>query len=267
MLIDWFTVIAQIANFLILIWLMKRYLYHPILTAIDAREKRIAAQLSDAEIKAKDAAKERDLFQQKNQILDQDRDKLIKAARDTAGAERQKLLEAARQDADAIRAKRNDALLNESKTLEHELATMIQNEAFSIARQTLSGLADTDLDTQMSKVFIRHLSELDAKSKDALLAAVKAAPLSVQIRSAFALPSPVQEAIRQAVSGVNGADLVIKFEVSPALVSGIELSANGQKLAWSIAEYLSSLDKHINTLLVPVIGDAGKTDTSPEANK
>ena len=43
MLIDWFTVSAQAVNFLILVWLMKRYLYQPILVAIDAREKRIAA--------------------------------------------------------------------------------------------------------------------------------------------------------------------------------------------------------------------------------
>ena len=42
MLIDWFTVAAQALNFLILVWLMKRFLYKPILHAIDAREERIA---------------------------------------------------------------------------------------------------------------------------------------------------------------------------------------------------------------------------------
>ena len=46
MLIDWFTVGAQALNFLILVWLMKRFLYKPILTAIDTREKRIAAELA-----------------------------------------------------------------------------------------------------------------------------------------------------------------------------------------------------------------------------
>jgi hypothetical protein len=49
MLIDWFTVGAQIVNFLILVWLLKRFLYKPILDAIDAREKRIAAELADAD--------------------------------------------------------------------------------------------------------------------------------------------------------------------------------------------------------------------------
>jgi F-type H+-transporting ATPase subunit b len=51
MLIDWFTVGAQVLNFLILVWLMKRFLYQPILDAIDAREQRIAAELANAAAK------------------------------------------------------------------------------------------------------------------------------------------------------------------------------------------------------------------------
>ena len=49
--IDWFTVVAQAINFLILVWLLKRFLYKPILHAIDEREKGIAAQLAQAEAK------------------------------------------------------------------------------------------------------------------------------------------------------------------------------------------------------------------------
>jgi F-type H+-transporting ATPase subunit b len=55
MLIDWFTVVAQAVNFLILVWLMKRYLYQPILKALDAREQRIAAELADADAKKAEA--------------------------------------------------------------------------------------------------------------------------------------------------------------------------------------------------------------------
>ena len=51
MLIDWFTVGAQALNFLILVWLMKHFLYKPILNAIDAREKLIATELADAAAK------------------------------------------------------------------------------------------------------------------------------------------------------------------------------------------------------------------------
>ena len=55
MLIDWFTVGAQVLNFLVLVWLMKRFLYKPILDAIDAREKGIATELADADAKKAEA--------------------------------------------------------------------------------------------------------------------------------------------------------------------------------------------------------------------
>ena len=97
MLIDWFTVGAQALNFLILVWLMKRFLYKPILNAIDAREKRIAAELADADAKKAEAQKERDEFQHKNEEFDQQRAALLSKATDEAKAERQRLLDEARQ--------------------------------------------------------------------------------------------------------------------------------------------------------------------------
>src|SRR5580700_4764336 len=105
MLIDWFTVGAQALNFLILVWLMKRFLYKPILNAIDAREKRIAAELADADAKKTEAKKERDDFQHKNEEFDKQRATLLAKATDEAKTERQRLLDEARKTADDLAAK------------------------------------------------------------------------------------------------------------------------------------------------------------------
>ena len=64
MLIDWFTVGAQLLNFLILVWLMKRFLYQPVLDAIAAREQKIAAELADAAATKAEAHQQQDEFQQ-----------------------------------------------------------------------------------------------------------------------------------------------------------------------------------------------------------
>src|SRR5450631_4660557 len=110
MLIDWFTVGAQAINFIILVWLLKRFLYKPILNAVDAREKRIAAELADADAKEAEAQKERDEFQHKNEEFDQQRAALLNKATDEAKAERQRLLDEARKTADAISSQRQEAL-------------------------------------------------------------------------------------------------------------------------------------------------------------
>ncbi len=91
MLIDWFTVGAQVLNFLILVWLLKHFLYKPILNAIDAREKRIASELADADAKKSEAQKERDDFQNKNKVFDQQRSAQLSKAADEAKVERERL--------------------------------------------------------------------------------------------------------------------------------------------------------------------------------
>src|ERR1700689_2370801 len=105
MLIDWFTIGAQALNFLILVWLLKRFLYKPILNAIDAREKRIAAELADADAKKAEAQKDRDEFQHKSEAFDQQRAALLSKGTDEANAERQHLLDDARKASDALSAK------------------------------------------------------------------------------------------------------------------------------------------------------------------
>src|ERR1700722_12951920 len=106
MAISWFTIVAQVINFLILVWLLKRFLYKPILHAIDEREKGIASQLADAEAKKAEAHKEREDFQKTSEAFDKERAALLKKATGEANAERQRLLDGAQKDADALRAKR-----------------------------------------------------------------------------------------------------------------------------------------------------------------
>src|SRR5471032_2407792 len=132
MLIDWFTVGAQALNFLILVWLMNRYLYKPILNAIDAREKRIATELADAAAKKAEAQKDRDEFQHRNEEFDQQRAALLAKATDEAKAERQRLLEEARKSADALSARRQETLRNDAKNLSQAIARRTQDEVFAI---------------------------------------------------------------------------------------------------------------------------------------
>ena len=175
MLIDWFTVGAQALNFIILVWLLKRFLYKPILNAVDAREKRIAAELADADAKKAEAQKERDEFQHKNEEFDQQRAALLSKATDEAKAERQRLLDDARKAADALSAKRQEALRSDADNLNQAIRRRTQQEVFAIARKALTDLATTSLEERMSEVFTRRLRAMDGKAKEGLAAALKTA--------------------------------------------------------------------------------------------
>jgi F-type H+-transporting ATPase subunit b len=249
MLIDWFTVGAQVLNFLILVWLMKRFLYKPILQAIDAREQRIAKELAAAAATQTEAENERRAFQQKNEAFETRRGALLSQATDEAKHERERLLDQARTAADALAAKRQESLNNEARNLSRAITRRAQDEVFAIARKALTDLATTSLEERMEEVFIRRLQALDGEAQLALTESLKTATEPALIRSAFDLPDDQRVAIQKALNETFSAEVRARFETAPDVVSGIELTANGQKIAWSIADYLTSLEKSVGELL------------------
>ena len=261
MLIDWFTVGAQVLNFLILVWLMKRFLYKPILNAIDAREKRIAKELADADAKKAEAQKERDEFQKKNEEFDQQRAALLTEATDEATAERQRLFDEARKAADALSAKRQESLTNDARNLNQAITRRTQDEVFAIARKALTDLATTSLEERMSEVFTRRLRESNGETKHVLAEALKTAAEPALVRSAFDLSADQRAVIQKTLNEIVSAEVPVRFETAPDLVSGIELSTTGQKVAWSIADYLASLEKGVGELL------KAKTEPKPAEAK
>jgi F-type H+-transporting ATPase subunit b len=249
MLIDWFTVAAQILNFIILIWLMKRFLYKPILAAIDAREKKIAAQLADAEAKKAEARTERDEFQHKNEAFDEKRAALLSRATDEAKDEGQRLMEEARKAADAMSVKWQETLRNDARNLNQAIMLRTGQEVFAIARKTLTDLAGASLEERMSEVFCRHVRELDSDTKARLAGPITTAAEPARVRSAFELPEEQRRTIQKALNETFSADIRVRFETDPELVSGIELVTGGQKVTWSIAAYLTALGKGVEELL------------------
>lgn len=249
MLIDWFTVIAQVINFLILVWLLKRFLYRPILDAIDAREKRIASALADADAKKTEAEQERDAFQHKNAAFEQQRVALLSQATDEAKIERLRLLDAARQESDSLRAKRQEALISEQQNLSEALTHRAREEVFAIARKALADLAGATLEERMADVFLRRLRELDDVAMAGLKSAFATSSSPLLVRTAFTLPPPDRAVIETALKETLGGEMQVQFETAPDLVSGIEISTDGHKLAWSIADYLASLGQAVDALL------------------
>jgi len=271
-MIDWFTVAAQTINFLILVWLLKRFFYRPILDALDAREKRIASELASAAAKERQAEAEHRRFQQKNQEFDRQRDTLLASAADEAGRERKRLMAAAHADADNLRIKRNEALRREYQTLRDAIERRTCAEVFAIARKVLADLANTTLEAHMAEAFIRHMRSLSSGEKASLASAAQVNPpeqesrhspagtaslhapqagenAEILVRSTFELPAAQREAIAVAIRQILGEEIALRFQVEPNLISGIELVAGGYKVTWSIAGYMASLEEEVDKLL------------------
>ena len=268
MLIDWFTIGAQIVNFVVLVWLLKRFLYKPILNAIDEREKRIAAELANAALEMSQARTESEELARKNEEFDRQRASLLSRATDEAKVERQRLLEEAAAAADAVKARRQKSLRDEERALQEAITRRTQEEVFAIARKTLADLASASLAERLGEVFTRRLLEMDGPARTHLAEAIRGSHEPALIRTAFDLPEKQRAALQDALNETLSAEVHVRFETAPQLISGIELIANGQKVSWSIAEYLASLAEGVDELLTETEGaEAGAESGSVETGR
>ena len=249
MLIDWFTVSAQALNFFILVWLLKKFLYQPILDAIDAREKRVASELESAASTMKEANEARDKYQKNNSDLLRDRESILEKATQEAGTERQRLLDEAREEVRNFCKKRHEDFESEARTLKQALRQFTAKEVYSITRKALKDLADKELEDQVVRSFTKKINDLDPDAKQTFLEAIEASGKKAILSSAHDISNENLDLLKQALTQSFSADIELQPKVDPELICGIELFANGRKLAWNISEYLTSLENEFIELV------------------
>jgi hypothetical protein len=105
--------------------------------------------------------------------------------------------------------------------------------------------------------------EMDGKAKETLGAALKESSEPALVQSAFDLPASQRATIQNALNETFSAEIRVRFETAPDAICGIELTASGQKIGWSIADYLKSLDQKVGALLDAEAKPEAKAAPSP----
>ncbi|RPH86945.1 MAG: F0F1 ATP synthase subunit B, partial [Deltaproteobacteria bacterium] len=144
--IDWFVFLAQIFNFLLLMYLLKRFLYGRIIKAMDDREAKIAARFAEAEalkVKANEAA---ELYEKRNQMLNETKEIMLNEATMAADAKRKELMEKVRAEVDAVKARWQDMLAREHDAFFYDLRQRAAKQLYATARKALADLADVELE-------------------------------------------------------------------------------------------------------------------------
>jgi len=166
-----------------------------------------------------------------------------------------------------------------TRTLNQAIRRRTQEEVFAIARKALGDLSSATLEERMAEVFIRKVQDMDDATKATLADASKKSADPVVVRSAFELPPKERAGINDALNRAFSADVRVRFETAPELVSGIECATNGHKVGWSIADYLGSLENGVAELLKeretteakvepkPKLGETASTPQAKEAPK
>ncbi len=256
MLIDWFTVTAQVINFLVLVYLLKRFLYGPIIRAMDEREKKIALSLEGARKKKEEADLEAEDYRRKNREFDDRREEMISQIKEEAEARRKDLINEARNQVDADRTRWYGAIRKEKETFLQDLRRRAGMQTCAISRRVLKDMADVDLDGQIIHLFIKRLRSLNEDELEALKESIRQSPQKISVRSAFKIPGKMAGEIKEVLQNQAAGHVDVRFEISPDLICGIELKFHGRRISWNVADYLETLEE---SLLAALEGKGGKT--------
>ncbi len=245
MLIDWFTVIAQLINFLILVFLLHRFLYRPIIKTIRARQEEIDRHWQQAREQQEAAKAEAASYEEKQQQLEQKRQEIMAQAQKEGEREYHNLVQQARQEVEQKQAAWEEAIAQQQGQFFENLQQKVIEQVYEIARRALQELADIQFEQQAIATFIHRLENLDEQERQSLAQSLQKSARGLVIYSSFELPLESREKIvdalhrQQIYQGHN-----LRFATKPDLICGLELQASDYKIAWNLKSYLHSFKKH-----------------------
>jgi F-type H+-transporting ATPase subunit b len=227
-------------NFLILLVLLKIFLFDRIKQAVDQRENNIKERFDKAEEQGTKAREARETYEKKTQSLKEDWDARLKEADREAEERRESLIKEARDEVDGLKNNWQNALEKEKASFFDRFKKQAARLIFDTVEKTLSHLADTRAQDQAVKKF---LSRFEALDKEDLPREKVTQP---RISTGFELSESQQESIQKALSEKRPELQNIAFDVRPELIFGIALTAGGKKMTWHAHDYVSELEKQVN---------------------
>ncbi len=254
MQIDWLTVAAQIVNFLVLVWLLQRFLYRPITNAMARREVRIESRLAEAKDARAEVEAEAERLREKREETEASREEMLSEARQEAADLRKELEDDLRKAMEARRKTWEDHLEDERDDFAARLRQRAGHQVVDIVGRVLKDYAGSDLAGQVAGTFADRLADLDDGARDKLTTAAERADGPVRVESSLTLKPGARSKITRAIHEFIAPDLEVEYQEDDDLLLGVRLTIGEQTVEWSATRFLSRLE----TTLDEVIEGSGR---------
>lgn len=241
MQIDYFTIIAQIINFLILVFLLRHFLYKPLLKSMDEREQKIRSQLNEAEQKKKEAERDAESSRKILQDLSEKSQEMNTKAAEEAQVLQKALMQKGRESVEASKDKWYEDFERQKESILADLGRHAGEEIYATVRRALQDLADENLEHQILNTFIKRLENMSAFENEKIIEFYKTSGQQIIVKSTFEISEEMRQRIKEIVHNQTGKDAKMQFGIAPELICGVEMSTHDTRIGWSIASYLNAL--------------------------
>lgn len=267
MQIDWLTVAAQVVNFLVLVWLLRRFLYRPVLAAMAQRKQGIADTLAAAARREDEAIRrERELAGREAQF-ERERGERLAALEREVVERRERLLAEARSDADAAGTRWRQNIERDREAFDKVLRDDLAAAITEAAGRCVATLTDACLDDLAFERFLDALGESDAATRQRL---ADADVIEVATASPVAGDEARELRWREGIdSALGGPDEALRgpaaderarlrFVHEPGLLLGAQLRVAGLRVGWNAAGLLEDARARVRERLDEVALPGGR---------
>ena len=240
--ISWFEIVAQIINFFIILFILQKLLYKPVLKAMAQRQERIEKAQVEADAKMKDATELMDAYDKKIEDIQKEKSEILEEARTQAQEKKESLLASYQKEAEAKRHAYLKEVEEEKESFTRHLRNSLGEGAVKIAAHILSTLSSKDLEDEVLRAFVSDLKNLKESIPDFEPSKEQE---RVQVHSFKALSQKEKAAIEDALKGQLQNVKEIEYETDPALVLGYALYLQSYTVHTNIKNYLDEIEKEI----------------------
>ncbi|MBI1214999.1 MAG: hypothetical protein GC185_04165 [Alphaproteobacteria bacterium] len=234
---DLSTFLLEMFNFLVLVWILKRFFYKPVRKAIDQRQQAIEKSIADAKgTQAQADALKAQYEARLTDWEDEKRDARHKLQEDME-AEKTRQMDALKKSLDAERQRSAvlDARKQEDAARESEVTALAQAATF--AAELLKRVSGPGLNEKLAEAFVEDLKNMPADQKKSLQK-VCAENKTAEALTAYALEKPQQEAVKKALADLAGHKIDCSFKVDEKVIAGLRVSIGSYALQASVKDEL-----------------------------
>jgi F-type H+-transporting ATPase subunit b len=238
--LNWSTFVLEIINFLVLVWILKRFLYKPILGVIEQRRRGIQDTLAHAESLRREAESLREQYERRLADWETERQQAREALVGEIDADRRQRIQALEAELSQTREREQvvEERRREEATRKTEQQAMMQAATF--ASRLLSATACPEVENRLVDLVVDELSGLSAERLSSLRAAWQRPPEEILVTSGFDLATDTRRRLEQALTALAGAAVPFRYEQSEDLLAGLRIVIGAWVLRANLQDELAA---------------------------
>ncbi len=248
MSINWFEIVAQMVNFLILIWLLKKFFYKPVLQVMKDRQERINQMQLEAHEKMEQANELIRTYLEKKTTLADKAEELMEQAKSEAKDRKEELLADYQEEASLKRQAYLDEVAEEREIFLSKLRKNLGSNAVILSEHILKNVAGLDLQEIFFEDFLRKVEQLD----ETVFGDKSTKSRAITLRSAYPLDGGDKDKFRAVLASKIQDLQQVEYVVKDDFVLGYELQFETMTISSHLRKYLDESEKNLRQVIEEV---------------